>query len=107
MFGISPAELLIIILVAMLVIPARHWGDVIKFLAKCVKFIRDLIWKINDTSERIREQIDLEKPIDDLIKNTTDDVLDGFSEFRRMPRNHAHTANKPKKKISRKQTAEK
>ena len=80
MFGISGAEFLVILLIAVLVIPVRHWGDVAKFLAKCVKFIRNLIWKISDASEKIKDQIDLEKPIDDLIKNTTNDVWASFSD---------------------------
>ncbi len=78
MFGISWAEFLIIILVAVLVIPSRHWPDVARFVARAVKFIRQMIWKITDASEQIRQQIDLEKPIDDLIHTTTDDVLAPF-----------------------------
>jgi Sec-independent protein translocase protein TatA len=81
MFGISWAEFLVILMVAVLVIPAKHWPDVARFLARCVKFIRDLVWKVSDAAENIKERIDLEKPIDDLIKNTTDDVLDGFSSI--------------------------
>ena len=110
MFGISGAELLVIILVAVLVIPAKHWGDVAKFVAGCIKFIRRIIWKITDASEQIREQIELEKPIDDLIKNTTDDMLAGFTSIRGTSRNRAHTAIKkkqqskkaPVKKVSKK-----
>ncbi len=83
MFGISFAEFLIIIFVAILVIPARHWGDVAKFLARCVKFIRNLIWKIIDATESIKEQIDRELPIDHVIRQTTSDMLDTFSTPRR------------------------
>ena len=83
MFGISWAELFVIILVAILIIPSENWPDVAKFLARCVKFIRDLLWKISDASENIKEQIELEKPINDLIKNTTDDVLSSFSSVRK------------------------
>jgi Sec-independent protein translocase protein TatA len=79
MFGISWIEFLVILLVAVLVIPARHWGDIAKFLAKCVKFIRDLIWKITDATESIKDKIDAEVPIDKLIKTTTDDMLGAFS----------------------------
>ena len=68
MFGISWAEFLVILLVAVLVIPARLWPDVAKFLARAVKFIRAVIWKITDASEKIKEQIERESPIDDLIK---------------------------------------
>ncbi len=80
MFGISWSEFLVILLVAVLVIPARMWPDVARFLAKAVTFIRKLIWKITDASEQIKQQIDLEKPIDDLIRTTTADMLNGISE---------------------------
>ena len=80
MFGISWSEFWVILLVAVLVIPARMWPDVARFLAKAVTFIRKLIWKITDASEQIKQQIDLEKPIDDLIRTTTADMLNGISE---------------------------
>lgn len=79
MFGISIAEFLVIILIAVLVIPPRHWPDVAKFLAQIVKFIRNLIWKITDATENIRDQIDRELPIDKIVRRTTDDVLGAFS----------------------------
>ncbi len=80
MFGISWSEFLVILLVGVLVIPARMWPDVARFLAKTITFIRKVIWKITDASEQIKQQIDLEKPIDDLIRTTTSDMLDGISE---------------------------
>ncbi|MBR1379972.1 MAG: hypothetical protein IJ560_00060 [Alphaproteobacteria bacterium] len=83
MFGISLAEFFVIILVAVLVIPAKNWPDVARFLARVVRWCRAVVWRITDTSEKIREQIDLEKPIDDLIKTTTDDILSDFSAVRK------------------------
>ena len=80
MFGISWAEFLVVLLVAVLVIPARLWPDVARFLARVVKFIRALVWKVTDASEKIKEQIERESPIDDLIKSTTDDILADFSK---------------------------
>lgn len=80
MFGISWSEFLVILLVGVLVIPARMWPDVARFLARAVSFVRRIVWKITDASDNIRRQIDLEKPIDDLIRTTTSDVLDGISE---------------------------
>lgn len=80
MFGISWAEFLVVLLVAVLVIPARLWPDVARFLAQVVKFIRALVWKVTDASEKIKEQIERESPIDDLIKTTTDDILADFSK---------------------------
>lgn len=80
MFGISWSEFLVILLVGVLVIPARMWPDVARFLARAVSFVRRIVWKITDASDNIRRQIDLEKPIDDLIRTTTSDVLGGISE---------------------------
>ncbi len=79
MFGISWAEFFVIIVVAVLVLPARMWPDVARFLARVVKFVRGVVWKITDASENLRQQIELEKPIDDLIQSTTNDVLDSIS----------------------------
>ena len=100
MFGISSAEFLVIFLVAVLVIPARRWPDVARFLARIVKFIRDLVWKISDASEKIKEKIDLEQPIDDLLKTTTDDVLADFSVKipKRAVKKNSGVKNKPKVK---------
>lgn len=80
MFGISWSEFLVILLVGVLVIPARMWPDVAKFLAKLITFVRKIIWKITDASEQIKQQIDLEKPIDDLIQTTAADMLNSISE---------------------------
>lgn len=96
MFGISWAEFLIVLLVAVIVIPARMWPDVARFLARAIKFVRGVVWKITDASEKIKEQIDLEKPIDDLIKTTTDDILADFSEVRKKPKKVAKTGAKKK-----------
>ena len=80
MFGISTAEYFVILLVAVLVVPVRLWPDVARFLARAVNLVRRALWKITDVSENIKQQIELEKPIDDLIQNTTNDMLDSFSD---------------------------
>ncbi len=79
MFGISWAEFLVILLVAVIVVPSRMWPDVARMLARVVTFVRRLIWKITDASEQIKEQIELQAPIDELIRTTTDDVLADFT----------------------------
>lgn len=79
MFGISWAEFIVILLVAILVVPARYWPDVARAIARLVKFIRGIVWKISDASEKIKEQIELEEPINDIVNTTTKDVLDTFS----------------------------
>ena len=89
MFGISWAEFLVIVLVAVLVVPARMWPDVARFIARVVNAVRAIIWRITDASENIKQQIELEKPIDDLIRSTTDDVLSGIST--KLPKNNKKT----------------
>ena len=76
MFGISWSEFLVILLVAICVVPAKYWPDVMRFFARIVKYIRNLIWKITDFSNEIQQRIDLEKPIDDLIQNATNDMFE-------------------------------
>ena len=75
MFGISWTEFLVIILVAICVVPAKYWPDIARFFARAVKFIRNLIWKINDFSEEMQQRIELEKPIDDLISNAAENIF--------------------------------
>ncbi len=79
MFGISWAEFIVILLVAILVVPGRYWPDVARALARAVKFVRGLVWKITDASEKIKEQIEMEEPLDEIVNSTTRDVLDAFS----------------------------
>jgi Sec-independent protein translocase protein TatA len=79
MFGISWAEFIVILLVAILVVPARYWPDVARALARIVKFIRGIIWKITDASEKIKQQIELEEPINEIMNTTTNDILDTIS----------------------------
>ena len=68
MFGISWGEFFVIVLVGVIVIPARRWPDVARFLARVVKFVRGIIWKITDASENLKTQIELEKPTLPLAK---------------------------------------
>lgn len=96
MFGISWAEFFVILVVGVLVIPTRYWPDVAKALARLVKFVRELVWKITDASENIKNQIELEKTIDELIKTTTDEMLDSFSVVKKSKKKTIK--NKPKRK---------
>ena len=75
MFGICWTEFFVILLVAICVVPAKYWPDVARFFARVVKYVKNLIWKITDFSEAVQQRIDLEKPIDDLIQNATDDMF--------------------------------
>ena len=79
MFGISWAEFLVILLVAVIVIPVKFWPDVAAFLGRTVRTVRQLIWRVTDAADEISRQIDLQRPIDELIQTTTDDMLDAFS----------------------------
>jgi len=75
MFGISWTEFLVILLVAICVVPAKYWPDVMKFFARVFKYIRNIVWKVSDFSENLQQRIDLEKPIDDLLENATNDMF--------------------------------
>ena len=99
MFGISLSEFFVIFVVAVLVIPVRMWPDVARFLAKLVNEIRRFMWKITDVSESLKQQIDLEKPIDELIRTTTDDVLNEISV--KLPTNAKKRKTNTKKKVSK------
>lgn len=101
MFGISWAELFVILLVAVIVIPARMWPDVARFLARVIKFVRNIIWRITDASEQIKNQIDLEQPIDELINTTTNEVLAEFSTPLRKPRRIRTAAKSQGKKCKK------
>jgi len=75
MLGISWTEFLVIVLVAICVVPVKDWPNVARFFGRVFKWVRKLIWKITDVSEQIQQRIDLEKPINDLISSTTDDIF--------------------------------
>lgn len=75
------------------------WPDVARFLARTVNAIRKIIWKITDVSENLKQQIELEKPIDELIQNTTDDVLNTISVKLPCQKNKQNTSRK--KKVSK------
>ncbi len=98
MFGISGAELVVIILVAIVVLPACMWPDVARFIARVVKFVRAIVWRITDASEQIKDTIELQQPIDDLIRTTTDDVLAEISSpIKQVRARRARGAKKCKK----------
>ncbi|MCL1902416.1 MAG: hypothetical protein FWG18_02180 [Alphaproteobacteria bacterium] len=79
MFGISGGEFLLILVIAIVVIPAKNWPDVARTAARIVKNIREIIWKITDATEEIKEQIEREAPIDKLTQKTVDDVMSVFA----------------------------
>ena len=92
MFGISATEFLLILLVAICVVPAKYWPDVMRFFARVFKYVRNLVWKITDFSNEIQERIDLEKPIDDLIQNATNDMF--TKPKRKVIKHKSRTRNK-------------
>jgi len=98
MLGISAAEFLLILVVAIAVIPAKDWPTVARAAARTVKFVRDLIWKISESAEKIREQIDLEQPIDKLSQQTMDDVMSAFVSAKPKATRNQQPGIKRKKK---------
>ncbi len=98
MFGISWGEFFVILLVGVLIIPVRMWPEVARFLARVVNMVRQAIWKITDLSEDVKRQIELEKPIDELIQGATNDVLDSFSDVVKKNKKIPKTVRKGRKK---------
>ena len=94
MFGISGPEFLVILVVAILVVPVKYWPEVARFLARVIKYIRKIIWQITDATDKIKDQIDLEKPINDIINTTTNDMLNDFSTPIKKTRGRKKTAKK-------------
>ena len=88
MFGISWTEFLVIILVAICVVPVKNWPNVARFFGRVFKWIRQLVWKITDVSEQIQQRIDLEKPIDDLIENATNDMFSAVKPMKKKKKTH-------------------
>lgn len=98
MFGISWAEFFVIILVGILVVPVRLWPDVARFLARMINAVRRIVWKITDVSEDVKRRVELEKPIDDLIQTTTNDVLNSFSDVLPKKQKKPKTVRKGREK---------
>lgn len=91
MFGISWAEFCVIFLVAIIVVPARNWPDVARFVARCVRAVRQIIWRVTDATEQIKSQIEMERPIDEMLGNVADDVLGQISFSPRHTRRKTKT----------------
>ena len=90
MFGISFAEFLVVLVIAIAVIPAKDWPKVARALARLVKWVREIIWKITDATEQVKEQIEREMPLDEIVRKTTDDVMAGFAApLKKKPRKRA------------------
>ena len=80
MFGISGAELLIILIVAILIVPVKNWPDVARWIARAVKSVRRVIGNINDKVDELKSQIDADASIDELVGKTTADITSAFAE---------------------------
>jgi Sec-independent protein translocase protein TatA len=79
MFGISGEEFLVILLVAVIVTPSKHWPMVARTFARFVKYIRNVLGKIQDNIDSIESEIEKDIPIDKLSKKTMDDMMATFS----------------------------
>jgi len=79
MLGIGGGELLVILIVAIALIPAKRLPDVIGFVARAVRGIRRLAGKIQDSVDNLEDEIAKDLPIDSLSQKTMDDMLETFS----------------------------
>jgi Sec-independent protein translocase protein TatA len=79
MFGISGAEFIVILLIAIAVVPAKCWPDVARFFGRAVRYIRDAAGKIQDGIDDMENEIAKDLPIDSLSQKTMDDMIGTFS----------------------------
>jgi Sec-independent protein translocase protein TatA len=79
MLGISGMELLVILIVAIAVVPANRWPDVARWFGKIVRYIRNIIGKIQDGINDLENEIAKDAPIDNLTRKTMDDMIGTFA----------------------------
>jgi Sec-independent protein translocase protein TatA len=79
MFGISGAELIVILIVAVAVIPANRWPSVARFFGRLVRNVRHIAGKIQDGIDEMENEIAKDLPIDSLSQKTMDDMIETFS----------------------------
>lgn len=79
MFGISASEFLLILIVAVLVIPARHWPAVFRGAAQAWRWLRGVVWNIRNKFDEISEEVSKYDPTDALSKQTMDDMMATFA----------------------------
>jgi Sec-independent protein translocase protein TatA len=80
MFGISLGEFLLILIVAVIVIPARYWPDVFRNAGRLVKTVREFIWKVQDKVDEFQTEISKYDPTDKLSGKTMQDMMATFAE---------------------------
>ena len=79
MFGISAMELLVILVVAIAVIPSKDWPNVVRWIAKFIRGVRNMAGKIEDQISEFENTITKDLPIDKLSQKTMDDMIASFS----------------------------
>jgi Sec-independent protein translocase protein TatA len=79
MFGISGMEFFIILIIAIAVIPAREWPAIARFLGRAVRYVKDIIGKIQDGIDNMENEIAKDLPIDNLSQKTMSDMIGTFS----------------------------
>ena len=81
MFGISLYELFVIFFIFIIFIPVKNWSDIIRFFAKIIIFIKDLFNNLIQATDSLKERIDIEKPIDDLLQNTKEEIYKNIEKI--------------------------
>jgi Sec-independent protein translocase protein TatA len=79
MFGISGMEFFVILIIAVAVIPAKDWPAVARFLGRAVRYVKNIIGKIQDGIDNVENEIAKDLPIDNLSQKTMNDMIGTFS----------------------------
>ncbi len=80
MFGIGFSELFFIIILAIVILPAKSWPDVFRYMGKLYRKVSDLFGEIKSKISEAETELNKHDVIDDISKNTFDDVMNNFSE---------------------------
>ncbi|MDR2269036.1 MAG: hypothetical protein LBD94_02520 [Rickettsiales bacterium] len=79
MFGISGAEFLIVLIIAIAVVPAKNWPDVARMVGKFVRYVKNIIGKLQDGIDNFENEVAKDLPLDNLSQKTMDDMIETFS----------------------------
>jgi Sec-independent protein translocase protein TatA len=79
MLGISGAEFLVILIVAMAIVPAKHWPAAARMLARALRWGRNAIARLQDGIDNLENEMAKQAPVDSLSQRTMDDLTETFS----------------------------
>ena len=81
-----------ILIIAIAVVPAKDWPDVLRFFGKLARYVRNIVWEIQDGLDNMENEIAKDLPVDELTQKTMSDMIETFSTPIRRPLRPARAA---------------